>query len=74
MSTYLLYTIIWITSVPIQGLNHPSPTVTEEERARRIAEKSPFFVVRMKNTEIIENTNLSYTIHLKGDPMPEVTL
>ncbi|XP_050698180.1 obscurin-like isoform X5 [Eriocheir sinensis] len=45
---------------------------TEEERARRYAEKSPFFLVRMKPTEVIENTNLSYTIHVKGDPMPEV--
>ncbi|KAG0722240.1 Obscurin [Chionoecetes opilio] len=25
----------------------------------------------MKPTEVIENTNLSYTIHVKGDPMPE---
>ncbi|XP_066949349.1 LOW QUALITY PROTEIN: muscle M-line assembly protein unc-89-like [Macrobrachium rosenbergii] len=46
--------------------------LTEEERLRRIAEKSPFFLVRMKKTEVIENTNLSYTIHVKGDPMPEV--
>ncbi|XP_042234486.1 obscurin-like [Homarus americanus] len=46
--------------------------LTEEERARRIAEKSPFFLVRMKPTEVIENTNLSYTIHVKGDPMPEI--
>ncbi|XP_063855211.1 obscurin-like isoform X6 [Scylla paramamosain] len=45
---------------------------TEEERARRIAEKSPFFLVKMKPTEVIENTNLSYTIHVKGDPMPDV--
>ncbi|MPC87912.1 hypothetical protein E2C01_082792 [Portunus trituberculatus] len=49
-------------------------TVTEEERARRIAEKSPFFLVKMKPTEVIENTNLSYTIHVKGDPMPDVQL
>nr|XP_027226590.1 obscurin-like [Penaeus vannamei] len=47
--------------------------LTEEERARRIAEKSPFFMVRMKPTQVIENTNLSYTIHVKGDPMPNVT-
>ncbi|XP_069178633.1 LOW QUALITY PROTEIN: muscle M-line assembly protein unc-89 [Procambarus clarkii] len=46
--------------------------LTEEERSRRISEKSPFFLVRMKPTEVIENTNLSYTIHVKGDPMPDV--
>ncbi|XP_071523599.1 protein Obscurin-like isoform X2 [Panulirus ornatus] len=46
--------------------------LSEEERARRIADKSPFFLVRMKHTEVIENTNLSYTIHVKGDPMPDV--
>ncbi|KAL7294623.1 hypothetical protein TKK_0011927 [Trichogramma kaykai] len=43
----------------------------EEKKARADA-NSPTFLVRLKNTEILENTYLRFMIKVKGDPNPEL--
>ncbi|XP_047741653.1 obscurin, partial [Hyalella azteca] len=44
--------------------------LSEEERTLKLAEKKPFFLVRLRDTTVIETTNLSYVVHVRGDPMP----
>lgn len=48
--------------------------VTAEERKERNALKAPYFLVALKDTEIMENTYLRFMVKVKGDPNPEVKL
>ncbi|KAJ8735221.1 hypothetical protein PYW07_006841 [Mythimna separata] len=46
--------------------------LTPEERRERNALKAPYFLVALKDTEIMENTYLRFMVKVKGDPNPEV--
>ncbi|XP_047025271.1 obscurin isoform X5 [Helicoverpa zea] len=46
--------------------------LTPEERKERNALKAPYFLVALKDTEIMENTYLRFMVNVKGDPNPEV--
>ncbi|XP_075991750.1 obscurin isoform X3 [Anticarsia gemmatalis] len=46
--------------------------LTPEERKERNALKAPYFLVALKDTEILENTYLRFMVKVKGDPNPEV--
>ncbi|XP_021942929.1 obscurin isoform X5 [Zootermopsis nevadensis] len=44
--------------------------LTEEEKRRRSEANSPLFVVKLKDTELLENTYLRFMIKVKGQPNP----
>lgn len=48
--------------------------VTPEERKRRNALNAPYFLVALKDTEILLNTYLRFMVKVKGNPNPEVKL
>lgn len=45
--------------------------VTPDEKTETDA---PVFLVKMKDTELLEETYLRFMVKVKGDPNPEVTL
>lgn len=49
-------------------------TVTPEERRQKNALNAPYFVVALKDTEILLNTFLRFMIRVKGNPNPVVKL
>ncbi|CAH0405571.1 unnamed protein product [Chilo suppressalis] len=46
--------------------------LTAEERRERNALNAPYFLVALKDTEILENTYLRFMVKVKGDPNPDV--
>ncbi|XP_071443882.1 protein Obscurin isoform X3 [Hetaerina americana] len=46
--------------------------LTPEERKRRLEDKAPIFLVRLKDTNLLENTYLRFMVKVKGNPNPEV--
>ena len=48
--------------------------MSSEEKKARAEAGAPFFLVRLKDTELLENTYLRFMIKIKGDPAPEVKL
>jgi hypothetical protein len=48
--------------------------VNPEEKKARAEANAPIFLVRLKDTELLENTYLRFMIKIKGDPNPEVKL
>lgn len=48
--------------------------VTEEERQKRAEANAPLFTVRLKDTELLQNTNFRFMVKVKGNPNPEVKL
>jgi hypothetical protein len=48
--------------------------VSEEEKRRRAEANSPLFVVKLKDTELLENTYLRFMIKVKGQPNPTLKL
>ncbi|KAG6445947.1 hypothetical protein O3G_MSEX004176 [Manduca sexta] len=46
--------------------------LTPEERKERNALNAPYFLVALKDTEIMENTYLRFMVKVKGTPNPEV--
>jgi hypothetical protein len=48
--------------------------VSEEEKKRQAEANSPLFVVKLKDTELLENTYLRFMIKVQGDPNPTLTL
>lgn len=49
--------------------------LVSEEKKRELAEANgPHFSIRLKNTEILENTYLRFMVKVKGDPRPRVKL
>jgi hypothetical protein len=48
--------------------------VSEEEKKRRAEANSPLFVVKLKDTELLENTYLRFMIKVKGQPNPTLKL
>lgn len=48
--------------------------VTPEERKARLDGNKPDFLVRLKDTELLENTYLRFMIKVKGNPNPELKL
>ncbi|XP_066587330.1 obscurin isoform X6 [Prorops nasuta] len=44
--------------------------LTAEERKARAEANAPIFLVRLKDTELLENTYLRFMIKVKGDPNP----
>ncbi|XP_023945007.2 obscurin isoform X5 [Bicyclus anynana] len=46
--------------------------LTPEERKRKTALNAPYFLVALKDTEILLNTYLRFMVKVKGDPNPEV--
>lgn len=48
--------------------------VSPEEKKARAEANSPIFLVRLKDTELLENTYLRFMIKVKGDPNPEIKL
>ncbi|CAL7949959.1 unnamed protein product [Xylocopa violacea] len=47
-------------------------TLTPEEKKARAEANAPIFLVRLKDTELLENTYLRFMVKVKGDPNPEV--
>lgn len=48
--------------------------VTPEEKKARAEANAPIFLVRLKDTELMENTYLRFMVKVKGDPNPEMKL
>jgi hypothetical protein len=48
--------------------------VTPEEKERRAKEKGGQFLVKLKDTEVLEETYLRFMIKVKGDPAPVIKL
>ena len=48
--------------------------VTDEERRQRAEANHPVFLVKLKDTELLENTYLRFMVKVKGDPNPTVRL
>lgn len=48
--------------------------VTAEEKKARAEANAPIFLVRLKDTELMENTYLRFMVKVKGDPNPEMKL
>ena len=48
--------------------------VTPEERKQKNALNAPYFLVALKDTEIMMNTYLRFMVKVKGSPNPEVKL
>ncbi|XP_044269472.1 obscurin isoform X2 [Tribolium madens] len=46
--------------------------LTSEERLERAKTDKPEFVVKLKNTELAENTYLRFMVKVRGDPNPDV--
>ncbi|XP_011062355.1 PREDICTED: muscle M-line assembly protein unc-89 isoform X5 [Acromyrmex echinatior] len=46
--------------------------LSPEEKKARVEANSPIFLVRLKDTELLENTYLRFMIKVKGDPNPEI--
>ncbi|XP_044021287.1 obscurin isoform X7 [Aphidius gifuensis] len=46
--------------------------LTAEERKAKAEAKAPVFLVRLKDTELLENTYLRFMIKVKGDPNPDL--
>ncbi|XP_020711856.2 obscurin isoform X2 [Athalia rosae] len=46
--------------------------LTAEERKARAEANAPIFLVRLKDTELLENTYLRFMIKVKGDPNPDL--
>ncbi|XP_050346614.1 obscurin isoform X2 [Nymphalis io] len=46
--------------------------LTPEERKQRNALNAPYFIVALKDTEIMMNTYLRFMVKVKGNPNPEV--
>ncbi|CAG9796854.1 unnamed protein product [Diatraea saccharalis] len=46
--------------------------LTPEQRRERNALNAPYFLVALKDTEIMENTYLRFMVKVKGDPNPDV--
>lgn len=46
--------------------------VTPEKRKELQETNAPYFEVRLKDTEVIENTFLTFMVKVKGDPKPKV--
>ncbi|XP_076165903.1 obscurin isoform X4 [Ptiloglossa arizonensis] len=46
--------------------------LTPEEKKARAEANAPIFLVRLKDTELLENTYLRFMIKVKGDPNPEM--
>lgn len=54
-------------------LLNPFPlTVSPERRQSLIETNAPYFEVSLKDTEIIENTLLTFMVKVKGDPKPKI--
>ncbi|KAK9877930.1 hypothetical protein WA026_020153 [Henosepilachna vigintioctopunctata] len=47
--------------------------LTTEERADRLANDHPEFLVALKDTELLENTYLRFMVKVAGEPNPEIT-
>lgn len=47
---------------------------TDEERKAIAEQNTPHFIVRLKDTEILENTFLRFMVKLQGEPRPKVQL
>ncbi|XP_016767640.1 obscurin isoform X7 [Apis mellifera] len=46
--------------------------LTPEEKKARAEANAPIFLVRLKDTELMENTYLRFMVKVKGDPNPEM--
>ncbi|XP_044576089.1 obscurin isoform X6 [Cotesia glomerata] len=46
--------------------------LTAEDRKAKAEAKAPVFLVRLKDTELLENTYLRFMVKVKGDPTPDV--
>ncbi|XP_071572462.1 protein Obscurin isoform X5 [Temnothorax nylanderi] len=46
--------------------------LSPEEKKARAEANAPIFLVRLKDTELLENTYLRFMIKVKGDPNPEM--
>ncbi|XP_078034638.1 obscurin isoform X5 [Augochlora pura] len=46
--------------------------LTPEEKKARAEANAPIFLVRLKDTELLENTFLRFMVKVKGDPNPEM--
>lgn len=47
-------------------------SVTPEKRKELMETNAPYFEVRLKNTEVIENTFLTFMVKVKGEPKPKI--
>lgn len=47
---------------------------TEEEKKSYAEQNTPYFAVRLKDTEIMENTFLRFMVKVIGEPRPKVEL
>lgn len=46
-----------------------------DEKKRELAEiNGPHFSIRLKDTEVLENTFLRFMVKVKGDPLPKIKL
>lgn len=49
-------------------------TETEEEKKSYAEQNTPYFAVRLKDTEIMEHTFLRFMVKVIGEPRPKIEL
>lgn len=47
---------------------------TAEERKAIAEQNTPHFIVRLKDTEVMENTYLRFMVKVQGEPRPKIIL
>ena len=52
----------------------PMSPVTEEERKERRERHLPHFVIRLKDTEILERASVVFMVKAEGQPEPSIEL
>lgn len=48
--------------------------MTADEKLARAETDKPEFLVKLKDTELAENTYLRFMVKVRGEPMPDVIL
>ena len=48
--------------------------MSKEERQKKAEQNSPHFIVKLKDTELLEDTTVCFMIIARGDPAPKLKL
>lgn len=64
----------WFISDSFHCDSFSDSTETEEEKKSYAEQNTPYFAVRLKDTEIMENTFLRFMVKVIGEPRPKIEL
>lgn len=55
-------------------LFYPTFSESEEEKKSLVEQNTPYFAIRLTDTEVMENTYLRFMIKVLGEPRPKIQL